>query len=638
MCGIAGYVGWSESPEQSDTTLRRMCGAIRHRGPDDEGRASLPGAALGMRRLSIIDVAGGSQPMTNEDGTVHVVFNGEIYNHRALRPELERRGHRFRTSSDTETLVHLYEDHGPRLADPLRGMFGFAIWDETRRRLVLGRDRLGQKPLYYWAHGGGIAFASEVRSLLELPRFRAEVDAEAVASYLRLGYVADPLCIYRDVRKLPPGHVLVWDAATRTPSVEQYWSPVRGEVAIGQIEAVSELRRLLADAVGSHLESEVPLGAFLSGGIDSSAVVAEMTRQVAGRVRTFSIGFDVEAFNEAPHAAAVARALGTEHTELIVHPDADALIERVALGFDEPFADSSALPTYLVSELARRHVTVALSGDGGDELFAGYTRYAELLGRRELPPWARAALGPAARALPHSAYGRNRLIDLSRPLDQRYATTVAMPLAPTEGGVARRELPDADAPIDLPIRTLMEAASGRDFLTRLTLVDLQSYLPGDILTKVDRMSMAVSLEARVPLLDHPLVEFAVSLPSALKVRDGTGKWIFRKAIEGLVPESVFHRPKQGFAVPLAAWFRGDLRYRLDALVRPDAPVMGYVDVQVIRRLRAEHLSGRRDHSSALWRVLVLDLWLRHQACDPPHVDPAAPTAAAVATRRLTVAS
>ncbi len=629
MCGIAGYVGWEDSQEQSDATLRRMCGAIRHRGPDDEGRVSLPDAALGMRRLSIIDVAGGHQPMTNEDGTVHVVFNGEIYNHRTLRPELERRGHRFRTSSDTETLVHLYEDYGPAMAEPLRGMFGFAIWDATRHRLILGRDRLGQKPLYYWAHDGGLAFASEVRSLRELPRFRAEIDPAAVASYLRLGYVAEPLSIYRDVRKLPPGHVLVWDAESRTPRVERYWSPVRDEVAVDETEAVAEIRRLLADAVASHLESEVPLGAFLSGGIDSSAVVGEMTRQIGGRVRTFSIGFDVEAFNEAPHAAAVARALGTSHTELIVRPDADALIERVVLGFDEPFADSSALPTYLVSELARRQVTVALSGDGGDELFAGYSRYAELLGRRELPSWARAALGPAARALPHGAYGRNRLLDLSRQLTQRYATTVAHPLATVEGGVARAELPDADAPIDAPIRELMREAEGRDFLTRLTLVDLQSYLPGDILTKVDRMSMAVSLEARVPLLDHPLVEFAVSLPSALKYRDGTGKWIFRRAIEGLVPDSVFRRPKQGFAVPLADWFRGELRHRLDALVRPDAPALAYVDAAAVARLRSEHLSGRRDHSGALWRVLVLDLWLRHHAGTPPLSDPGITDVAAV---------
>jgi asparagine synthase (glutamine-hydrolysing) len=310
--------------------------------PDDEGRLALPGAALGMRRLSVIDVARGHQPMANEDGTVHVVFNGEIYNHRELHERLARRGHRFRTSSDTETLVHLYEDHGAGLAEHLRGMFGFAVYDATRRRLVLARDRLGQKPLYYWERDGGLAFASEVRSLREFPGFRADIDPAAVAEYLRLGYVPDPLCIYRGVRKLPPGHVLVWERGGGPARVERYWTPVRAEVAIGEADAVAELRRLLSDAVRSHLESEVPLGAFLSGGVDSSAVVAEMARQLDRRVRTFSIGFDVDAFNEAPHAARVAAAIGTDHTELIVRPDADALVERVVLGFDEPFADSSA--------------------------------------------------------------------------------------------------------------------------------------------------------------------------------------------------------------------------------------------------------------------------------------------------------
>ena len=632
MCGIAGYVGWDEPTEQTDATLRRMCAAIVHRGPDDEGRAALPGVGLGMRRLSIIDVAGGHQPMTNEDGSVHVVFNGEIYNHRALQTALERRGHRFRTSSDTETLVHLYEDHGAGVAEHLRGMFGFAIYDARQSRLVIARDRLGQKPLYYWERNGGLAFASEARSLLALPRFHADVDPAAVAAYLRLGYVPDPLSIYRGVRKLPPGHVLVWERGAGPARLTRYWTPVRAEASVDEADAVAELRRLLSDAVESHLESEVPLGAFLSGGIDSSTVVAEMTRQLDSRVRTFSIGFDIDAYNEAPHAARVARELGTDHTELIVRPDADALVERVVLGFDEPFADSSALPTYLVSELARRHVTVALSGDGGDELFAGYTRYAEVLGRRELPVWARRALAPAARALPHGAYGRNRLLDLSRPIAQRYATTVASPLAAAEGGIGRPDLPNVGAPIDSPIRTSMAAGAERDFLTQLTLVDLETYLPGDILTKVDRMSMAVSLEARVPLLDHPLVEFAVSLPSALKVRDGTGKWILRQAIRGLVPDSVFHRPKQGFAVPLAEWFRGDLRYRLDALTRPDAPSRAYIDGGALERLRGEHLSGRRDHAGTMWRVLVLDLWLRHQTGEVPTVDPSVEIAAPVRTR------
>jgi asparagine synthase (glutamine-hydrolysing) len=607
MCGIAGFAGWGRAPDASEHDLRRMCGAIRHRGPDDEGHLVAPGVALGMRRLSIIDVAGGTQPIANEDGTVHVVFNGEIYNHRELHAALEHGGHRLSTRSDTETLVHLYEEHGDRLVHRLRGMFGFAIWDTRRRRLLLARDRLGIKPLYYWETPDGVAFASELRSLLALDRFPRQIDRLAVAQYLSLGYVPEPLSIFAGVRKLPPGHTLSWDRE-RGVRVERYWTPVRDEVRIDEREAVAEVRRLLAESVRYHLESDVPLGAFLSGGIDSSSVVAEMARQMDRPVQTFSIGFEEPEFNEAPHAAAVARALGTDHTELIVRPDADVLIEEVIRAFDEPFSDSSALPTFLVSQLARRHVTVALSGDGGDELFGGYTRYLELLGRRELAAPVRAAIGGVARRLPHGARGRNRLIDLSRTRRGRYAATVAAPLAGDEGGLALRDVVGAHS-LDELLRPLFEEARGRDFATQMTLVDLQSYLPGDILTKVDRMSMAVSLEARVPLLDHHVVEFAVSLPGALKMRDGTGKWIFREAIRDLVPASVLSKPKQGFGVPLQRWFREDLRHRVEALGRPDSPIYEYADRRAVGRIAAEHGSGRRDHSATLWRLLVLDVWL-----------------------------
>jgi asparagine synthase (glutamine-hydrolysing) len=607
MCGIAGYAGWARTPEGSEHDLRAMCGAIRHRGPDDEGHLVAPGVALGMRRLSIIDVAGGTQPIANEDGTVHVVFNGEIYNHRELHAELERRGHHLVTRSDTETLVHLYEEHGARLVHHLRGMFGFAIWDARRQSLLLARDRVGIKPLYYWETPDGVAFASEVRSLLTLDRFPRELDRRAIAEYLSLGYVPEPLCVFAGVRKLPPGHTLWWDRE-RGVRVERYWTPVRAEQRISERDAVAEVRRLLAESVHYHLESDVPLGAFLSGGIDSSSVVAEMARQMDRPVQTFSIGFEEPEFNEAPHAAAVAKAIGTDHTELIVRPDADALIEEVIRAFDEPFADSSALPTFLVSQLARRHVTVALSGDGGDELFGGYRRYLELLRRRELGAPLRAAIGGAARLLPHGALGRNRLVDLSRTLRGRYAATVASPLATSEGGVALSELVGSHTLDDI-FGPLFDGVADRDFATQMMLVDLQSYLPGDILTKVDRMSMAVSLEARVPLLDHVVVEFAASLPSSLKMRDGTGKWIFREAIRELVPRSVLEKPKQGFGVPLRRWFREDLRHRVDALRRPDSPIYEFVDRDAVGRVAAEHGSGRRDHSGMLWRLLVLDVWL-----------------------------
>ncbi len=609
MCGIAGYAGWARGAEASTTDLRTMCGAIRHRGPDDEGHFVAPGVALGMRRLSIIDVAGGHQPIGNEDGSIQLVYNGEIYNHHELRRELEAAGHRFATHCDTETIVHGYEEWGDGVCERLRGMFALSLWDGPRQRLLLARDRLGIKPLHYWTSGGGIAFASELRSFLALDGFAAELDAEAVAWYLALGYIPEPHSIFQGVRKLAPGSRLVWTAAEGART-ERYWSPVRPELTgITEQEAVTELRRLLRDAVRSHLESEVPLGAFLSGGLDSSAVVAIMAQEMDRKVQTFSIGFEDAGFNEAPHAAAVAKALGTDHTELVVRPDADAMVEQLVSFFDEPFADSSALPTYLVCELARRSVTVALSGDGGDELFGGYTRYADLLERREVPGPLRGLFTAAGRTLPHGAYGRNRLLDLGRSRPGRYATTVAQALAVADGGVARPEIAARVSGLDGLLAPWFADAAGRDIVTQLTLVDMQTYLPGDILTKVDRTSMAVSLEARVPLLDHPLVEFAVALPGSLKRRDGTGKWIFRQAISGLVPEIVLTKPKQGFAVPLVNWFRGELRHRLTHLQRAESPIYAYVDRGAVARLVREHLAVRRDHSHVLWRLLVLDLWI-----------------------------
>ena len=610
MCGIAGFAGWAYSPAVGDAMLARMCGAIRHRGPDDEGHFVADGVALGMRRLSIIDVAGGHQPIANEDRSVQVVFNGEIYNHHALRAKLATK-HVLRTHADTEVLVHLYEDHGDRLMEHLRGMFAFAIWDARRRRLLVARDRIGIKPLYYWPTSDGVAFASELRSFLALPEFPRQLDRASVEAYLAFGYVPDPKAIFVGVHKLPPGHFFVWDAEHGV-RVDEYWSASRPEIAVrDDREAIEELRRLLADAVGSHLESEVPLGAFLSGGIDSSSVVAEMARQTSRPVQTFSIGFDDPRFDEAPYAARVARALGTEHTQLIVRPDVDRLFEEVITAFDEPFGDSSALPTLLVSQLARQRVTVALSGDGGDELFGGYTRYSEIARRAVVrPELLRRVLRHASLRLPHSTFGRNRLLDLSRTRRGRYAATVAQALSIAEGGVLENVSDPSARSLDTLLESEFASCEERDFVTQMTLVDMRTYLPGDILTKVDRTSMSVSLEARVPLLDHPLIEFAVSLPGRLKYRDGQGKWILRTAVRGHVPDEVLSRPKWGFAVPLERWFRNELRHRLDQVVRNDASIYEFVDRPSVQRLVQEHIRGRRDHSHLVWRLIALELWLR----------------------------
>ena len=586
-----------------------MCGAIVHRGPDDEGRFVAPGVALGMRRLSIIDVANGRQPIGNEDGSIQVVLNGEIYNHRELRTKLLNLGHRFSTRSDTETIVHLYEDAGEAVVDGLRGMFSFALWDAGRQRLVVARDRVGIKPLYYWEHDGGVAFVSELRSLLAMPGFVARVDPKAIAGYLAFGYVPETACILTGVRKLPPGHLLTWDRELGV-SIRRYWSAIRETKEWAEAEAVAELRRLLAESVELHLESDVPLGAFLSGGIDSSTVVALMARQAGQPVRTFSIGFDDPAFDEAPHAARVARELGTVHTELIVRPDADTLIEHVVRAFDEPFADSSALPTFLVSQLARQHVTVALSGDGGDELFGGYERYAEVTQLGQLrSAGVRSAIAGVVRRMPHVSPGRNYLLDWSRTRQARYTARVTLPLLRSEGGAARAEVAALLESRDTLLDDSFAEAESRDFLSQMMLVDFSTYLPGDILTKVDRASMAHSLEARVPLLDHRLIEFAMSLPSSLKLRDGTGKWILREAIKGLVPRSVLEHPKRGFAVPLRRWFRKELRHRVDALLDANCAIHQFVDPRYVRHLVLEHRVGRRDHSAALWRLMTLELWL-----------------------------
>jgi asparagine synthase (glutamine-hydrolysing) len=610
MCGIAGFVRSSGTTGPDETLLRAMCDAIAHRGPDDDGRELIGQAALGMRRLSIIDVAGGQQPITNETGDVTVVFNGEIYNYHQLRERLLRAGHRLTTRSDTETLVHLYEDDGDRLVDSLRGMFGFAIWDSRRQRLLLGRDRLGIKPLYYWQKADGLGFASELRSFLVDPEFKPVLSQEAIALYLAFGYVPDPYCIFENVRKLPPGHVLTWtrDAG---PAVHRYWSPLRPETRIDEVEAAGELRRILDESVRCHLESEVPLGAFLSGGIDSSTVVALMARAMDRRVQTFSIGFDEPEYNEAPHAARVAAELGTDHTELIVRPDADRLVEDVIQGFDEPFADSSALPTLLVSQLARERVTVALSGDGGDELFGGYTRYAEVAGMAPpAPAAARRLLRALALMRPPGARGRAWMLTRASGHRGRYASTVTFPLAVAEGGIASSGVSRWRDSMDQILDPWFDRFPSRDFATQMMLVDLETYLPGDILTKVDRMSMAVSLEARVPLLDHHVVEFAMGLPSALKLNGIVGKKILRTAIAGLVPPSVLTKPKQGFAVPLAEWFRGPVRHRIEALTARDTPLREWLDMEAVSRIVAEHLAQRRDHGGVIWRLVVLDNWVR----------------------------
>src|SRR6516165_7896000 len=610
MCGIAGFAGIGLPAEEAPGRLRAMCDAIQHRGPDSDGYFAGDGAAMGMRRLSIIAVAGGDQPISNEDGTVTVVFNGEIYNHHELRRELVAGGHRFATRSDTEVLVHLYESHGPEMVRRLHGMFAFSIWDSKQQRLILARDRTGMKPLSYALRGDGIAYCSELRALYAFDRSELRIAPGAVMEYLAFGYVPDPNSIFAGVSKLPPAHFLVWSPG-REAHVQRYWSPPLTDGTLrDEAGLVAELRCRLEAAVTSHLESEVPLGAFLSGGTDSSMVVAMMCRHAVGRVKTFSIGFAEAEYDESRAARAVAQRLGTEHTELVVRPDVERIFESIAAMFDEPFADSSAIPTFLVAQLARESVTVALSGDGGDELFGGYTRYGDTLRRSGAKGRAGSRLlGALGLMLPHAFPGRNRLVDLGRSRLGRYASSVVQPLRVDEGGVASAWHPAGRRTVDEQLDCFVSAEEAEDFAALMMRLDLQTYLPGDILTKVDRTSMAVSLEARVPLLDFDLVDFALRIPGDLRVTAAESKRLFRRAIRGIVPDFVLSGPKRGFAVPLAQWFRGSLRHHIEALRSPPAAIEQYLNVRAVERLVTEHSIGRRDHSVLLWRLIVLNYWL-----------------------------
>ncbi len=623
MCGIAGFIDDAALPAGAAraAVLERMCRVITHRGPDDQGTLLAPGVALGMRRLSIIDLAGGHQPISNEDGTVTIVFNGEIYNYKELQTELEARGHRFQTNSDTETIVHAYEEYGPACVEHLRGMFAFAIWDARARKLFIARDRTGKKPLYYaLTPRGTLVFGSELKSLLVHPEIERAVNAEALDAYLTFGYVPDPLCIMRGVRKLPPGHHLTYAAGRLT--LMQYWdfqfTPDESAHTRSVADYLEELRALLDEAVRIRLIADVPLGAFLSGGIDSSAVVGLMARHSDRPVKTFSIGFHEDSYNELHYARIAAKHFGTEHHEFVVTPDICQLVDELVWHFDEPFADSSALPTYMVSKLAREHVTVALSGDGGDELFAGYTRY--LVARKRAPfervPRAvrQNLMQPLSQRLPHGAWGRNLLHNVSLDAVDRFLDSVSLCTRLTKRALYapafRAQLKD-DGLATARFRFLAGRVQTGKPLDVLLYLDSKTYLPGDILTKVDRMSMAVSLEVRAPLLDHKLIEFVTRIPAALKLRGDETKHIFKRAVSDLVPPALLTRPKQGFGVPIQQWINQELRTQMrDTLTDARARGRGYFDARQVDTLFSEHERGRRDHSAQLWALFMLELWHR----------------------------
>jgi len=613
MCGIAGIVSLEGKPV-FEQELRDMCGAIAHRGPDDEGYYFGTGAGLGMRRLSIIDLASGRQPIRNEDGSVWVVFNGEIYNFRELRRELEGRGHIFSTHTDTEVIVHLYEEYGRRCVDHMRGMFAFALWDERTKQLLLARDRVGIKPLYYAEIDGRILFASELKAILQLTEVERKINWSAASHLFTFLSTPPAEAIIDGIHKLEPGHLLRASPGYTTV-IERYWDlQFEPDYAREEGYFVERVRELLDESVRLHLISDVPLGAFLSGGIDSSSIVATAAALTPEPLRTFSIGFGEPDYNELDHARVVAQAFGTDHHELTLGPDALDQMEDLAWYLDEPFGDSSAIPTYLVSKLASSKLKVVLSGDGGDELFAGYDKY--VVEQRERKRWsltapARGLLGAIGRTMPHGMRGRNFLHHIALTGAERYLDAGTFFRRDDMKQLFRPEVYELFAQYE-PWRAkaaYLESGNGH-WLSNLQGLDIKNYLPLDILTKVDRMSMAHSIETRVPLLDHKLVEFAATIPPEMNLQGGTTKYVLKRAMRGILPESIIDRPKRGFAVPLGYWFRGKLgTYVRDLLLGDSSRRRGFFNGRYIENLVSRHERGE-NLDLQLWTLISFELWSR----------------------------
>ena len=614
MCGIAGFVDQLCDSDMARQRIDTMCHLIRHRGPDDQGTWTGDGAALGMRRLSIIDLSGGHQPVFNEDQSVVVVFNGEIYNHRELRAELERLGHRFSTHCDTEAIVHAYEEYGVDCVNHLRGMFVFAVWDRSRKRLLLARDRFGKKPLNYYWDGRRLIFGSEIKSLLaaDIPR---TLHPQALDQYLLYLYVPSPLTMFKGVSKLPAGHVLVYE--NEQISVKCYWElPFVQTIQDDAQTALAHTRELLLDAVRVRLMSDVPLGAFLSGGVDSSLIVALMSQLQSQPVKTFSIGFEEQDFSELHYARRVAEHFHTDHHEFLVRPDLIAVLPELVWACDEPFADSSMLPTYYVSKLAREHVTVVLTGDGGDEIFGGYNRYKREQLIQSVPAPLRYLVGFASLLLPPKTRGKMVLDSMRYSLAPRYVHR----LQNFFGLIDRSTIYDSDyfAQVrmhDPYARVISEFSGSRSLhetITRIQYVDVRTYLVDDILVKVDKMSMLNSLETRAPLLDHLLAEYVSSLSPSVRLQHGVLKSLLKQAAADLLPPEILTRRKQGFSVPIKHWFRNDLSgYARDLLTSTKARNRGIFDPLSVSRLLDAHSSQtRHDYSGAIWAMLCLELWFQ----------------------------
>lgn len=620
MCGLCGIFNFDTEDSIESSLIKKMTEVLSHRGPDDQGTYTNKNIGLGHRRLSIIDLATGHQPMSNEDGSIWIVYNGEVYNYSELRDRLKKSGHVFKTNSDTETIVHAYEEWGEVCVTRLRGMFAFAIWDEKNQKLLLARDRLGIKPLHYMIDNNRIIFGSEIKSILQDPAVNKEVDFDALEDYFTYLYVRAPKTMFKGINKLLPAHVLI--CTPEEIRLKEYWDLSFSNVTDGSEEYLADrLIDLLGESVRLRLMSEVPLGAFLSGGIDSSSVVAVMSRLLDSPVITSSIGFEDEQFNEIHYARKVAKRFTTEHNEFFVKPDALKLLPKLVWHFDEPFADSSAIPTYYVSETARKHVTVALSGDGGDENFAGYRNY--FIDKLEnyfriMPDWFRrtvfanlARIYPKADYLPQFLRAKTFLKNISMPSAHAYHNTKSIFKADVKNLIYSEELKNWRNNYD-PLsgfEAYYNKADTDDHLTRILYVDIKTYLVDDILTKVDRMSMANSLEVRVPMLDHVFMEFVASIPSDLKLKGKTGKYIFKKALKDILPEEIISRKKWGFGVPIGSWFRNDIKeFAEGTLFSLKSRQRGYFNMDYMQKMWKEHQSGIKNYTHHLWILLMFEMW------------------------------
>jgi len=625
LCGICGKINIDNKKKVDSNLIARMCSVLGHRGPDDAGIYLKDNIGLGHRRLSVLDVTpAGHQPMTNEDRTIWIVFNGEIYNYCELRKELENKGHVFSSSSDTETIIHLYEEKGIECLQDLRGMFAFALWDVTEQSLFIARDRLGKKPLVYSCNNNRLLFASEIKSLLFDPELPREIDTTAIHNYLTYGYIASPLTIFSNIKKLPPAHYMIFKDGSL--KIKRYWNlSYQNKLAYGSLEEYGDhFLELFNEAVRMRLRSDVPFGAFLSGGIDSSMIVAVMSRYLNKPVKTFSIGFEEESYNELPFARLVADKYKTEHHEFVVKPDVVDVLPKLMWAYNEPYADPSAVPTYHLSKVTRQHVTVALSGDGGDECFAGYNRYAHALSSYKYNKYTdyigKKMISKIAGILPAGKTGHSFLRRLKsflkhicdRP-EKQYLRWISH-----FDDIMRKDICSSSFNRCIEgvgpsgyIEALYNDSDAESFMDKVLNVDVMSYLPEDLMVKTDIASMACSLEVRSPFVDHRVMEFAAALPSDMKLHDGTLKYFLKHIAKDLLPSDIVSRKKQGFGLPIAKWLREDLKeMTYDMLTDRSAKERGYFSEAKVEELLLEHMTGQSDHCYRIWNLLCLELWFR----------------------------